>query len=163
VAHPSCRGLCWSLCSPSRPPRHAEEQRSARWIADVGHQGGSEGNLGHPPVAVASSVGSRPRDIISQTGTQEPRCHSAVIFLDNGLGSTRAEWLRTMHVNVVSGAILVRLAAPVMKAHGGAAIVNISSIAGKFANAGRILYTAAKAAVRQITKNEAVDLSDGAS
>ncbi len=85
--------------------------------------------------------------------------NGAVTFLDNGLASTREEWLRALNVNVASGAILVRLVAPVMRARGGGAIVNFSSIAGKFANAGRILYPAAKAANRQITKNEALDLA----
>ena len=85
--------------------------------------------------------------------------NGAVTFLDNGLASTREEWLRALNVNVASGAILARLVAPVMKARGGGAIVNFSSIAGKFANAGRILYPAAKAANRQVTRNEAVDLA----
>lgn len=85
--------------------------------------------------------------------------NGAVTFLDNGLASTREEWLRALSVNVASGAILARMVAPVMKARGGGAIVNFSSIAGKFANAGRILYPAAKAANRQITKNEALDLA----
>jgi hypothetical protein len=85
--------------------------------------------------------------------------NGAVTFLDNGLASTREEWLRALNVNVASGAILARLVAPVMRARGGGAIVNFSSIAGKFANTGRILYPAAKAANRQITKNEALDLA----
>ena len=85
--------------------------------------------------------------------------NGAVTFLDNGLASTREEWLRALNVNVASGAILARLVAPVMKARGGGAIVNFSSIAGKFANTGRMLYPAAKAANRQITKNEALDLA----
>jgi NAD(P)-dependent dehydrogenase (short-subunit alcohol dehydrogenase family) len=85
--------------------------------------------------------------------------NSAVIFLDRGLESTREEWLRALNVNVASGAILTRLVAPVMQARGGGAIVNFSSIAGKFANAGRMLYPASKAAVRQITRNEAIDLA----
>jgi hypothetical protein len=85
--------------------------------------------------------------------------NGAVTFLDNGLASTREEWLRALSINVASGAILARMVAPGMKARGGGAIVNFSSIAGKFANAGRILYPAAKAANRQITKNEALDLA----
>jgi 3-oxoacyl-[acyl-carrier protein] reductase len=85
--------------------------------------------------------------------------NSAVTFLDHGLDSTRAEWLQALNVNLVSGAILTRLVAPILKARGGGAIVNFSSIAGKFANAGRMLYPASKAALRQITRNEAVDLA----
>jgi NAD(P)-dependent dehydrogenase (short-subunit alcohol dehydrogenase family) len=85
--------------------------------------------------------------------------NSAVTFLDNGLASTREEWLRALNVNVASGALLTRLVAPVMQARGGGAVVNFSSIAGKFANAGRMLYPASKAAIRQITRNEAIDLA----
>jgi len=85
--------------------------------------------------------------------------NSAVTFLDSGLASTREEWLRALNVNVASGAILTRLVAPIMQARGGGAIVNFSSIAGKFANAGRMLYPASKAAIRQVTRNEAVDLA----
>jgi NAD(P)-dependent dehydrogenase (short-subunit alcohol dehydrogenase family) len=85
--------------------------------------------------------------------------NGAVTFLDNGLASTREDWLRALSVNVASGAILARMVAPLMRARGGGAIVNFSSIAGKFANSGRMLYPAAKAANRQITKNEALDLA----
>lgn len=85
--------------------------------------------------------------------------NSAVTFLDNGLASTREEWLHALNVNVASGVILTRLVAPIMQARGGGAIVNFSSIAGKFANTGRMLYPASKAAIRQITRNEAVDLA----
>jgi NAD(P)-dependent dehydrogenase (short-subunit alcohol dehydrogenase family) len=42
---------------------------------------------------------------------------------------------------------------------GHGAIVNISSIGGKFGAAGRALYPAAKAAILQVTKTEAVHLA----
>jgi NAD(P)-dependent dehydrogenase (short-subunit alcohol dehydrogenase family) len=85
--------------------------------------------------------------------------NGAVTFLDNGLESTREEWLRALSVNVASGAILARMVAPVMKARGGGSIVNFSSIAGRFGAAGRFLYPASKAALKQVTRNEATELA----
>jgi NAD(P)-dependent dehydrogenase (short-subunit alcohol dehydrogenase family) len=105
-------------------------------------------------------------ELVALTGAAQKRfggvdflINSAVTFQDNGLASTREEWWRALNVNVASGAILTRLLAPMMKARGGGAVVNFSSIAGKFANAGRMLYPASKAAIRQITRNEAIDLA----
>jgi NAD(P)-dependent dehydrogenase (short-subunit alcohol dehydrogenase family) len=41
----------------------------------------------------------------------------------------------------------------------GSAVVNIGSVGGKFGAAGRAIYPASKAAVLQLTKNQAVDLA----
>ena len=41
----------------------------------------------------------------------------------------------------------------------GAAIVNVGSIGGKFGVAGRAIYPASKAALMQLTKNQAMDLA----
>lgn len=85
--------------------------------------------------------------------------NSAATFLDNGLDSTREDWLKSLNTNVVSGVRLARLVAPVMKARGGGSVVNFSSIAGRFGAAGRILYPASKAALKQVTRNEATELA----
>lgn len=85
--------------------------------------------------------------------------NSAATFLDNGLDSSREDWLKSLNTNVVSGVRLTRLVAPVMKARGGGSIVNFSSIAGRFGAAGRFLYPASKAALKQVTRNEATELA----
>jgi NAD(P)-dependent dehydrogenase (short-subunit alcohol dehydrogenase family) len=85
--------------------------------------------------------------------------NSAATFLDHGLDSSREDWLKSLNTNVVSGVRLVRLVAPVMKARGGGSIVNFSSIAGRFGAAGRFLYPASKAALKQVTRNEAAELA----
>jgi NAD(P)-dependent dehydrogenase (short-subunit alcohol dehydrogenase family) len=85
--------------------------------------------------------------------------NGAVSYVDKGLASTRAEWLDSLNVNLVGGAIFVGAVVPEMKKRGGGAIVNLSSIAGKFGQAGRALYPAAKAAIFQLTRNEAMTLA----
>lgn len=82
----------------------------------------------------------------------------ASVYLDNGIETSRADWLTSLNVNLVSGAILSQKAAPLMQKRGGGAIVNIASISGKVAQPGRMTYSAAKAAILQITKNEAMQL-----
>jgi NAD(P)-dependent dehydrogenase (short-subunit alcohol dehydrogenase family) len=84
--------------------------------------------------------------------------NNACLYADSGLASTRAEWLRSLDINLVSGAIFAQKAAPHMTG-GDGVIVNISSIGGKFGTAGRALYPAAKASVLQLTRNEAVQLA----
>lgn len=85
--------------------------------------------------------------------------NGAVTYTDKGLQSSRAEWLASLNLNLVSGAIFVRAVAPEMKRRGGGAIVNLSSVAGKFGQAGRALYPAAKAAIFQLTRSEAMELA----
>lgn len=85
--------------------------------------------------------------------------NGAVTYLDKGLQSSRAEWLEALNLNLVSGALFLRAVVPEMRKRGGGAVVNFSSVAGKFGQAGRALYPAAKAAILQLTKNEAMDLA----
>ena len=85
--------------------------------------------------------------------------NGAVTYLDKGLQSTRAEWLAALDLNLVSGALFVQAVVPNMKKRGSGASVNFSSVAGKFGQAGRALYPAAKAAILQLTRNEAMELA----
>ncbi|WP_241000817.1 SDR family oxidoreductase, partial [Pseudomonas viridiflava] len=69
----------------------------------------------------------------------------------------RAQWLRTLNVNLVSAAIFVQKATPHMSQ--GGTVINIGSTGGKFGAAGRALYPASKAAMLQLTRNLAVTLA----
>ncbi|RIX75836.1 SDR family oxidoreductase [Acidovorax cavernicola] len=84
--------------------------------------------------------------------------NNAVVYGDAGLDAARADWLGALNVNLVSGAMLVQKSADALAAHGGA-IVNIGSVGGKFGAAGRALYPAAKAAILQLTRNQAATLA----
>ena len=84
----------------------------------------------------------------------------ACSYLDNGIASTRKEWLEALDVNLVSGAIFVQRVAPHMRRRGGGAIVNFGSISGKQAQPGRLLYAASKAAIIGSTRNQALLLAE---
>ena len=82
----------------------------------------------------------------------------ACSYLDNGAASTRAQWLESLDVNLVGGVMLMQAALPELEANRGA-IVNFGSISAKVAQTGRWLYPVAKAAILQLTRNQAMDLA----
>lgn len=83
----------------------------------------------------------------------------ACTYLDNGLASTRAEWLQALNVNVVGMALFAAKSAPYLRARGGGAIVNLGSISAKVAQPGRLLYPVSKAAILGMTRNLALQLA----
>jgi NAD(P)-dependent dehydrogenase (short-subunit alcohol dehydrogenase family) len=83
----------------------------------------------------------------------------ACVYIDNALASTREEWLASYNVNVVGGVIMLKAARPHMAKRGGGAVVNFGSISAKVAQTGRWLYPVTKAAILQLTRNEAMDLA----
>lgn len=83
----------------------------------------------------------------------------ACTYLDEGIESGRADWLEALNVNLVSGVMMMKAVRPHMVARGGGAIVNFGSISAKVAQTGRWLYPVSKAAILQVTRNEAMDLA----
>lgn len=96
-------------------------------------------------------------ETITRFGRLDIVVNNACSYDDAGLASTRAQWLRTLNVNLVSAAILVQKAASHMTA--GSVIVNLGSTGGKFGAAGRAVYPASKAAMLQLTRSMAVSLA----
>lgn len=82
----------------------------------------------------------------------------ACSYLDNGADSTRAEWLESLDVNIVGSVMLMQAARAELAANKGA-IVNFGSISGRVAQTGRWLYPVSKAAILQLTRNQAMDLA----
>lgn len=82
----------------------------------------------------------------------------ACSYVDEGLSSSRADWLTSLEVNVVGAVAMTKAALPRLR-DGGGAIVNITSISGKVAQTGRWLYPVGKAALAQLTRNMAMDLA----
>jgi NAD(P)-dependent dehydrogenase (short-subunit alcohol dehydrogenase family) len=83
--------------------------------------------------------------------------NNAVAYIDGGLETTREDWVYALNVNVAGTAVFVREASRHMTP--GSAIVNLGSVGGKFGAAGRSVYPASKAAILQLTKNQAVELA----
>jgi NAD(P)-dependent dehydrogenase (short-subunit alcohol dehydrogenase family) len=96
---------------------------------------------------------------VEQFGGVDCLVNVACTYLDNGIDSTRDEWLTALNVNLVGGAIFTQKVAPAMRERGGGAIVNFGSISGKRAQPGRMLYAASKAAIIGMTRNQALGLA----
>jgi hypothetical protein len=83
----------------------------------------------------------------------------ATTYLDDAFASSRADWLESLNVNVVSAVMMAKAVHPHLVARGGGAIVNFTSISAKVAQTGRWLYPVGKAALVQLTRNMAMDLA----
>jgi NAD(P)-dependent dehydrogenase (short-subunit alcohol dehydrogenase family) len=136
-------------------------------VADVDEDGGR---------ALAGELGERvlfvPTDLRDDGQIEELRARTvdhfggidilvnlACSYLDDGAASPRADWLESLDVNVVSAVMTARAVHPHMKARGGGAIVNFTSISSKVAQTGRWLYPVGKAALVQLTRNMAMDFA----
>lgn len=82
----------------------------------------------------------------------------ACTYLDNGMDSSREEFLQALNINAAGGFMLVQYARPHLRETRGA-VVNFGSISAKVAQPGRCLYPMTKGAIHQLTRNEALLLA----
>lgn len=82
----------------------------------------------------------------------------ACTYLDNGADTSRADWLKALDVNIVGSVMLMQAARPHLAKTKGA-IVNFGSISSRVAQVGRWVYPVSKAAILQLTRNQALDLA----
>jgi NAD(P)-dependent dehydrogenase (short-subunit alcohol dehydrogenase family) len=82
----------------------------------------------------------------------------ACTYLDNAAETTREDWLRAFDVNIVGSVVLMQAARPHLSKNKGA-IVNFGSISARVAQTGRWVYPVSKAALLQLTRNQAMDLA----
>lgn len=85
--------------------------------------------------------------------------NNAFSFVSKALDGTRQDWERILQVGPMAFALMGTLVAEPMKAEGGGAIVNMSSISAFIAQPHRWTYNAAKGAVHTLTKCMALDLA----
>ncbi|NLF00487.1 MAG: SDR family oxidoreductase [Anaerolineales bacterium] len=85
--------------------------------------------------------------------------NNAFSFTAKAMDATREDWERSFFVGPVGYARMATLVAEPMKAQGGGAIVNMSSISAFIAQPNRWTYNAAKGAVNNLTRCMALDLS----
>ncbi|MGB3867214.1 MAG: SDR family oxidoreductase, partial [Xanthobacteraceae bacterium] len=69
------------------------------------------------------------------------------------------EWDRVLAVNLGGPFFAIKAAAPLMREHGGGAIVNITSISGLRASTLRVAYGTSKAGLAHLTRQAAVELA----
>jgi NAD(P)-dependent dehydrogenase (short-subunit alcohol dehydrogenase family) len=75
------------------------------------------------------------------------------------LETSDADWSRILAVNLTGPFLCTRAAAPVMREHGGGAVVNITSISAVRASTLRAAYGTSKAGLAHLTKQLAVELA----
>ena len=76
------------------------------------------------------------------------------------LDTTFEEWRKVLSVNLDGAFLCTQACAPVMLKTGGGSIVNIASISGLRASTLRVAYGTSKAALIQLTKQQAVELGN---
>jgi NAD(P)-dependent dehydrogenase (short-subunit alcohol dehydrogenase family) len=140
---------------------------SAVTIADIDEDGGAAlaEELGGRVAFVRTDLTSDAdiadcvRATVEEFGGVTGLVNLACSYVDDGLGSDRADWLTSYEVNVVGAVMMLRAVRPEMVKAGGGAVVNFSSISAKVAQTGRWLYPASKAAMAQVTRSAALDLA----
>ena len=75
------------------------------------------------------------------------------------LETSEQDWNRVLAVNLTGPFLCVKAAAPLMREHGGGAIVNITSISAVRASTLRSAYGTSKAGLAHLTKQLAVELA----
>ncbi len=136
-------------------------------IADIEEQGGQAlaRELGSSVMFIKTDLADDKQiaacveQTVSKFGGIDFLVNLAAVYIDNGLASTRQEWLDSYNINVVGGVMMLKAVHPHMKKRGGGAVVNFGSISAKVAQTGRWLYPVTKAAILQVTRNEAMDLA----
>ena len=103
------------------------------------------------------------KNIVDQTVAKFSKVNylvnNAFSFNAKGLDATTEDWMRSYIVGPIGYARMVQNVVEPMKAQGGGAIVNMSSISAFQAQPNRWTYNSAKGAVNTMTRNMALDLA----
>jgi NAD(P)-dependent dehydrogenase (short-subunit alcohol dehydrogenase family) len=97
-------------------------------------------------------------ETVKATGRLDFLVNVACTYLDNGAETERADWLKAFDVNILGSIALMQSARPHLAKNKGA-IVNFGSISSRVAQTGRWVYPVSKAAILQLTRNQAMDLA----
>jgi NAD(P)-dependent dehydrogenase (short-subunit alcohol dehydrogenase family) len=114
----------------------------------------------HCDVSDASAVARALTDIERRFGGLDALVNNAGIAVFAPLLETSdADWSRVLEVNLTGPFLCTKAAVPLMREHGGGAIVNVTSISGLRASTLRSAYGTSKAALAHLTKQLAVELA----
>ena len=114
----------------------------------------------HADVSDADSVAKAFAAVQDRFGRLDALVNNAGIAIFKPLlETTQADWDRVLAVNLTGPFLCTQAAAPLMREHGGGAIVNITSISALRASTLRTAYGTSKAGLAHLTKQFAVELA----
>ncbi len=109
------------------------------------------------PDAVAAAV----RCAVDTFGRLDGAVSAAgIVTLDTAWDATADDWDRQLRINVTGTFVTARTVGEHLRAHGGGAIVNVSSNCGKAGYRNMAAYNASKAAVIGLTRSLAMEWAD---
>jgi NAD(P)-dependent dehydrogenase (short-subunit alcohol dehydrogenase family) len=135
-----------------------EGELLARAVAEIGRD---EATLALTcDVSDAARVGAAIKTIEQRFGRLDALVNNAGVAVFTPLMDTSdADWGRVLEVNLTGPFLCTKAAVPLMREHGGGAIVNITSISGLRASTLRSAYGTSKAGLAHLTKQLAVELA----
>jgi NAD(P)-dependent dehydrogenase (short-subunit alcohol dehydrogenase family) len=111
-------------------------------------------------VSNAGGVAAAVAEVARRFGRLDALVNNAGIAVFAPLLETAdADWSRILEVNLTGPFLCTKAAAPLMREHGGGAIVNITSISAVRASTLRSAYGTSKAGLAHLTKQLAVELA----
>jgi len=114
----------------------------------------------HADVSDADAVAKAVAAVQQRFGRLDALVNNAGIAIFKPLlETTQADWERVLAVNLTGPFLCTQAAAPLMREHGGGAIVNITSISALRASTLRTAYGTSKAGLAHLTKQFAVELA----
>lgn len=112
-------------------------------------------------VSDANAVASAYTEIERRFGRLDALVNNAGVAVFAPLMETSdADWSHVLAVNLTGPFLCTKAAVPLMRGHGGGAIVNITSISGLRASTLRSAYGTSKAGLAHLTKQLAVELAE---
>ncbi len=140
-------------------------------VADTDPEGGQETSAriksaGGEAVFVPTDVSKEPqveelvRTALTAYGGINVLVNNAAAFVFRTVENiTESDWRLAIDVNLMGATLCIKHVLPSMKADGGGSIVNMGSIGGFTAQPASAPYSASKAALIQLTRSAAMDLS----
>lgn len=137
------------------------------WITDIDAAALEKATMQYPALRAAHSDASSEEDVDSlfekiaaEEGGLDVLINNAGIAGPTGNVETlsKADWDKTLAVNITGQFLCARRAVPLLKASDSGVMINMSSAAGHLGYAGRSAYSASKWAVVGFTKTLAIEL-----
>lgn len=114
----------------------------------------------HCDVADADAVAAAMAEVNQRFGRLDALINNAGVAVFAPLLETSdADWNRVLAVNLTGPFLCTKAAAPLLREHGGGAVVNITSISAVRASTLRSAYGTSKAGLAHLTKQLAVELA----